>query len=133
MGETSARVPGRLGSGLPPPPRRARGGGPATDKGAAGRAWDRAGSGSMAEPRRAAVPDAHPGRAAVASAYRRFQPRAYLRNNYAPPRGDLRSPDGVGPWKLRCLAQTFATGERGEPRHGARDVIGEPKGPKRLR
>ncbi|KAM4844835.1 phenylethanolamine N-methyltransferase [Thomomys bottae] len=52
-----------------------------------------------------------PGRAAVASAYQRFEPRAYLLNNYAPPRGDLRSPDGVGPWKLRCLAQTFSTGE----------------------
>lgn len=59
-----------------------------------------------------AIPDPHPGRAAVASAYQRFEPRAYLRNNYAPPRGDLSSPDGVGPWKLRCLAQTFATGER---------------------
>uniref|UniRef100_G1PR98 Phenylethanolamine N-methyltransferase n=2 Tax=Myotis lucifugus TaxID=59463 RepID=G1PR98_MYOLU len=40
-----------------------------------------------------------------------FEPGAYLRNNYAPPRGDLRAADGVGPWKLRCLAQTFATGE----------------------
>ncbi|KAB0398635.1 hypothetical protein E2I00_013882, partial [Balaenoptera physalus] len=58
-----------------------------------------------------AAPDPDPGRAAVASAYQRFEPRAYLRNNYAPPRGDLSSPDGVGPWKLRCLAQTFATGE----------------------
>nr|XP_058903442.1 phenylethanolamine N-methyltransferase isoform X2 [Kogia breviceps] len=57
-----------------------------------------------------ASPDSAPGRAAVASAYQRFEPRAYLRNNYAPPRGDLGSPDGVGPWKLRCLAQTFATG-----------------------
>lgn len=56
-------------------------------------------------------PDPDPGRAAVASAYQRFEPGAYLRNNYAPPRGDLSSPDGVGPWKLRCLAQTFATGE----------------------
>lgn len=56
--------------------------------------------------------DSHPGRAAVASAYRRFEPRAYLRNNHAPPRGDL-SGAGVGPWKLRCLADTFATGERG--------------------
>ena len=60
-----------------------------------------------------AVPDSDPGLAAVASAYQRFEPRAYLRNNYAPPRGDLSCPDGVGPWKLRCLAQTFATGERG--------------------
>lgn len=69
---------------------------------------------STADPSHAAGanPDSHPGRAAVASAYQRFEPRAYLRNNYAPPRGDLSSPDGVGPWKLRCLAQTFATGER---------------------
>ncbi|XP_028745375.1 phenylethanolamine N-methyltransferase [Peromyscus leucopus] len=55
--------------------------------------------------------DSDPGWAAVASAYQHFEPRAYLRNNYAPPRGDLSSPDGVGPWKLRCMAQTFATGE----------------------
>lgn len=60
-----------------------------------------------------AVPDSDPGLAAVASAYQRFEPRSYLLNNYAPPRGDLSCPDGVGPWKLRCLAQTFATGERG--------------------
>ncbi|XP_075415760.1 phenylethanolamine N-methyltransferase [Tenrec ecaudatus] len=55
--------------------------------------------------------DSDPGRVAVASAYGRFEPRAYLRNNYAPPRGDLSRQDGVGPWKLLCLAQTFATGE----------------------
>ena len=72
-----------------------------------------------------AAPDPDPGRAAVASAYQRFEPRAYLRNNYAPPRGDLSSPDGVGPWKLRCLAQTFATGERGET---GQEGIREPKG-----
>ncbi|XP_043818284.1 phenylethanolamine N-methyltransferase [Dromiciops gliroides] len=52
-----------------------------------------------------------PGRAAVAASYQLFEPRAYLRNNYGPPRGDLRQADGVGPWKLRCLAETFATGE----------------------
>ncbi|XP_044530315.1 phenylethanolamine N-methyltransferase [Gracilinanus agilis] len=52
-----------------------------------------------------------PGRAAVAASYQRFEPGPYLRNNYGPPRGDLRQPDGVGPWKLRCLAETFATGE----------------------
>ncbi|XP_004608791.2 phenylethanolamine N-methyltransferase [Sorex araneus] len=68
---------------------------------------------SGAQPRDAAgaAPDVDPGRAAVASAYQRFEPLAYLRNNHAPPRGDLSNPDGVGPWKLRCLAQTFATGE----------------------
>ncbi|XP_006833728.1 PREDICTED: phenylethanolamine N-methyltransferase [Chrysochloris asiatica] len=57
------------------------------------------------------APDKDQGRVAVASAYQSFEPRAYLGNNYAPPRGDLSKPDGVGPWKLRCLAQTFATGE----------------------
>ncbi|KAM7067095.1 phenylethanolamine N-methyltransferase [Molossus nigricans] len=68
---------------------------------------------STADPSRAAraAQDSHPGQAAVAVAYQRFEPRAYLRNNYAPPRGDLSIADGVGPWKLRCLAQTFATGE----------------------
>nr|XP_003414478.1 phenylethanolamine N-methyltransferase [Loxodonta africana] len=68
---------------------------------------------SGADPSHAAGagPDSKPDQVAVASAYQRFEPRAYLRNNYAPPRGDLSSPDGVGPWKLRCLAQTFATGE----------------------
>lgn len=71
---------------------------------------------SKADPKPAAgmAPDSDPGPAAVASAYQRFEPHAYLRNNYAPPRGDLSRPDGVGPWKLRCLAQTFATGERRE-------------------
>lgn len=59
----------------------------------------------------AAAQDARPDQAAIALAYQRFEPRAYLLNNYAPPRGDLSNPDGVGPWKLRCLAQTFATGE----------------------
>ncbi|XP_074080130.1 phenylethanolamine N-methyltransferase [Macrotis lagotis] len=55
---------------------------------------------------------AEAGRAeAAAGGYGRFEPRSYLRNNYAPPRGDLRRPDGVGPWKLRCLAETFATGQ----------------------
>ncbi|XP_020853291.1 phenylethanolamine N-methyltransferase [Phascolarctos cinereus] len=52
-----------------------------------------------------------PSREAVAASYQRFEPRSYLRNNYGPPRGDLSQPDGVGPWKLRCLAETFATGE----------------------
>lgn len=69
------------------------------------------GGGSDRKPAAAMDPDSHPGRAAVALAYQRFEPRAYLRNNYAPPRGDLSNPDGVGPWKLRCLAQVFATGE----------------------
>ena len=78
------------------------------------------------------MPDSDPGLVAVASAYQRFEPRSYLRNNYAPPRGDLSCPDGVGPWKLRCLAQTFATGERAETRQkviegNQRGSTGEPK------
>ncbi|XP_037349763.1 phenylethanolamine N-methyltransferase [Talpa occidentalis] len=68
-------------------------------------------SGTDPSPAAGAAPDPDQGQAAVALAYQRFEPRAYLRNNHAPPRGDLSSPDGVGPWKLRCLAQTFATGE----------------------
>lgn len=68
----------------------------------------------MADPSPAAgaARDSHPGLAGVAAAYQRFEPGAYLRNNYAPPRGDLSAADGVGPWKLRCLARTFATGAR---------------------
>lgn len=65
-------------------------------------------------------PDSDPGQAAVALAYQRFEPRAYLRNNYAPPRGDLSNPEGVGPWKLRCMAQVFATGEHWKRRHESR-------------
>lgn len=67
--------------------------------------------------------DSDPGRAAVTSAYQRFEPRAYLLNNYAPPRGDLSSPDGVGPWKLRCMAQTFATGKRRKLRQERAEVM----------
>ncbi|XP_054402617.2 phenylethanolamine N-methyltransferase isoform X2 [Pongo abelii] len=115
-GGSGARGPGRLGGPLPPPQRTGRGGGRAVEKGAARRArhWaDRGGSmsGAHRSPAAGAAPDSASGQAAVASAYQRFEPRAYLRNNYAPPRGDLCNPDGVGPWKLRCLAQTFATGE----------------------
>lgn len=83
-------------------------------------------------PAAGAAPNSDPGRAAVASAYQRFEPRAYLRNNYAPPRGDLSSPDGVGPWKLRCLAQTFATGERGETEARRTEVIRELHGHTRV-
>lgn len=70
-------------------------------------------------------PDSDPGQAAVALAYQRFEPRAYLRNNYAPPRGDLSNPDGVGPWKLRCMAQVFATGEHRKLRHANAEVMGK--------
>lgn len=75
----------------------------------------------MADPRPAAgaARDSHPGLAGVAAAYQRFEPGAYLRNNYTPPRGDLSVADGVGPWKLRCLAQTFATGAGPPPGTGS--------------
>lgn len=109
-GRRRARGPRWLCSRPPPPQRRGRGGGLDADKGAETRAGNTAGSGGSMS---TADPDSDPAREAVASAYQRFEPRAYLRNNYAPPRGNLSSPDGVGPWKLRCLAQTFATGERG--------------------
>nr|XP_011723610.1 phenylethanolamine N-methyltransferase isoform X1 [Macaca nemestrina] len=115
-GGCGARGPGRLCAQLPPPQQTGRGGGRAVEKGAARRAGHRADSGSSMSgadriPAAGTAPDSASGRAAVASAYQRFEPRAYLRNNYAPPRGDLCNPNGVGPWKLRCLAQTFATGE----------------------
>uniref|UniRef100_A0A8B9ZVB7 Phenylethanolamine N-methyltransferase n=1 Tax=Anas zonorhyncha TaxID=75864 RepID=A0A8B9ZVB7_9AVES len=53
--------------------------------------------------------------AAVREGYERFDPRAYLQNNYVPPRADFSSEDCVVPWKLRCLAETFASGEGVEP------------------
>lgn len=49
--------------------------------------------------------------AAVREGYERFDPRAYLHNNYLPPRADFSSEEFVVPWKLRCLAETFASGE----------------------
>ncbi|XP_071584373.1 phenylethanolamine N-methyltransferase [Heliangelus exortis] len=49
--------------------------------------------------------------AALREGYERFEPLAYLRNNYLPPRADFSSEEFVVPWKLRCLAETFASGE----------------------
>ncbi|NXG54482.1 PNMT methyltransferase, partial [Hemiprocne comata] len=49
--------------------------------------------------------------AALREGYEHFDPRAYLQNNYLPPRADFSSEEFVVPWKLRCLAETFATGE----------------------
>lgn len=49
--------------------------------------------------------------AALQEGYERFDPRAYLQNNYLPPRADFSSEEFVVPWKLRCLAETFASGE----------------------
>ncbi|XP_069489048.1 phenylethanolamine N-methyltransferase [Ambystoma mexicanum] len=51
--------------------------------------------------------------AAVGENYQKFNPRAYLQNNYMPPRADFSSEDCAVPWKLRCLAEAFATGEIG--------------------
>ncbi|OCT62081.1 phenylethanolamine N-methyltransferase [Xenopus laevis] len=47
----------------------------------------------------------------VAQSYQHFNPRAYLQNNYVPPRADFSNEDSVVQWKLRCLADTCATGE----------------------
>jgi hypothetical protein len=84
-------------------------------------------TGSGSDPKHAAEmdPDSDAGQVAVALAYQRFEPRAYLRNNYAPPRGDLSNPDGVGPWKLRCMAQVFATGEHRKRRHERAELMGK--------
>lgn len=113
--EDAARGPRQLIAQPPPPHRRGQGwrAGVAPQIKASGRKGGGGSSMSGTDRSQAAgaVPDSDPGLAAVSSAYQRFEPRAYLRNNYAPPRGDLSCPDGVGPWKLRCLAQTFATGE----------------------
>lgn len=54
--------------------------------------------------------------AALREGYEHFDPRAYLRNNYLPPRADFSSEEFVVPWKLRCLAETFASGEEKEAR-----------------
>ncbi|NXN91709.1 PNMT methyltransferase, partial [Rhinopomastus cyanomelas] len=55
--------------------------------------------------------------AALREGYERFEPRAYLHNNYLPPRADFSSEDFVVPWKLRCLAETFASvGTRSTPK-----------------
>uniref|UniRef100_A0A8D0BPT2 Phenylethanolamine N-methyltransferase n=1 Tax=Salvator merianae TaxID=96440 RepID=A0A8D0BPT2_SALMN len=48
---------------------------------------------------------------AVAESYQSFNPRAYLQNNYTLPRANFTSEEYAVPWKLRCLADTFATGE----------------------
>uniref|UniRef100_A0A669Q0Z5 Phenylethanolamine N-methyltransferase n=1 Tax=Phasianus colchicus TaxID=9054 RepID=A0A669Q0Z5_PHACC len=40
---------------------------------------------------------------AIREGYARFDPHAYLQNNYVPPRADFSSEECVVPWKLRCL------------------------------
>lgn len=52
--------------------------------------------------------------AASAASYRRFDPGAYLRYNYTPPRADFSRPDSVVPWKLACLHRAFSEGKRPE-------------------
>ncbi|KAE8574891.1 hypothetical protein XENTR_v10003624 [Xenopus tropicalis] len=49
----------------------------------------------------------------VAQSYQQFNPRAYLQNNYVPPRADFSNEGSVVQWKLRCLADACATGEIG--------------------
>ncbi|KAG8429382.1 hypothetical protein GDO86_014279 [Hymenochirus boettgeri] len=49
----------------------------------------------------------------VAESYQQFNPKAYLQNNYVPPRADFSSEDSVVQWKLRCLADACAKGEIG--------------------
>ncbi|XP_075071442.1 phenylethanolamine N-methyltransferase [Mixophyes fleayi] len=48
---------------------------------------------------------------AVAESYRLFNPKAYLQNNYVPPRADFSREDSVMCWKLRCLHEACAKGE----------------------
>ncbi|KAG9474100.1 phenylethanolamine N-methyltransferase [Eleutherodactylus coqui] len=48
---------------------------------------------------------------AVAESYRLFNPRAYLQNNYVPPRADFTSDDSIMCWKLRRLHEACAKGE----------------------
>ncbi|XP_043910975.1 phenylethanolamine N-methyltransferase [Protopterus annectens] len=48
--------------------------------------------------------------AALKENYQKFNPKAYLKNNYMPPRADFSTEDCVVPWKLRCLAEAFETG-----------------------
>ncbi|XP_053549938.1 phenylethanolamine N-methyltransferase [Bombina bombina] len=47
----------------------------------------------------------------IADNYQKFNPRAYLQNNYVPPRADFSCEDSVVPWKLRCLAEACSKGE----------------------
>ncbi|XP_044156174.1 phenylethanolamine N-methyltransferase [Bufo gargarizans] len=48
---------------------------------------------------------------AVAESYKVFNPRAYLQNNYVPPRADFSSEDSVMCWKLRRLHEACSKGE----------------------
>ncbi|XP_053368100.1 phenylethanolamine N-methyltransferase [Clarias gariepinus] len=45
--------------------------------------------------------------AAVAALYRGFDPEAYLKYNYTPPRADFSRADSIVPWKLNCLHKAF--------------------------
>ncbi|KAB5555122.1 hypothetical protein PHYPO_G00029890 [Pangasianodon hypophthalmus] len=46
--------------------------------------------------------------AAVAAFYRGFDPEAYLKYNYTPPRADFSRSDSIVPWKLNCLHKAFS-------------------------
>ncbi|XP_067869181.1 phenylethanolamine N-methyltransferase-like [Heterodontus francisci] len=49
--------------------------------------------------------------AEITDRYQLFNPQAYLQNNYTHPRANFDSEDCVVPWKLRCFASSFSTGE----------------------
>ncbi|XP_062860052.1 phenylethanolamine N-methyltransferase [Trichomycterus rosablanca] len=53
--------------------------------------------------------------AAMEDSYRGFDPEAYLRYNYIPPRADFSRADSIVPWKLKCLHKAFSEdGIKGE-------------------
>lgn len=54
------------------------------------------------------------GLAAMAASYKKFDPAAYLQNNYTPPRADFERKHSIVPWKLACLHRAFNEGERME-------------------
>ncbi|KAK2866186.1 hypothetical protein Q7C36_002242 [Tachysurus vachellii] len=45
--------------------------------------------------------------AAMAGFYQGFDPEAYLKYNYTPPRADFSRSDSIVPWKLNCLHKAF--------------------------
>ncbi|XP_041122761.1 phenylethanolamine N-methyltransferase [Polyodon spathula] len=55
--------------------------------------------------------DAQARGSAIRESYQKFDPRAYLENNYTPPRADFSRPDSIVPWKLKCLREAFSQGD----------------------
>lgn len=49
--------------------------------------------------------------AAMADFYQGFDPEAYLKYNYTPPRADFSRSDSIVPWKLNCLHKAFREGK----------------------